>query len=181
MTIKKKTKVKKKKKTVPKSKRLSRLRKKILKEWSLKVRERDGNRCIYCGIEAGALNKNDKKVILNAHHCLSKSIKDSVLKFDTRNGVTLCPSHHKFSGTDSAHKAPIIFYEWLRNIRPEQYNFVLQNANLRIDLSDEDVLLEILNQIENGSGELDMDILNAIVEAKKKPPVEPRETIFDAL
>ncbi len=150
------------KKQKSKSKKLSLLRKKILSLWSKKVRERDLNCCIYCGIKTGEINKNNKKIINNAHHCLSKDIKNSLLKYDIRNGVTLCPEHHKWSGTDSAHKAPIIFYEWLRNNREEQYYFVLKNATSKVNLDNEYVLLEILNCLEN----------DIVLEEKKLSQIE---------
>ena len=85
----------KKTKKITKQKKISIFKRKILSTWSLAVRERDKHKCIYCNAEHKSLNKNGKTIILNAHHLLSKDIKNSPLKYDIRNGVTLCPEHQK--------------------------------------------------------------------------------------
>ena len=164
---------KKVKKKLSKQKRLVKLRKKILLTWSLKVRDRDNHTCTFCGAKTGELNKNNKKIINNAHHCLSKNVKNSPLKYDIRNGITLCPEHHKFSGTKSAHKAPIIFYHWMQIEHPVQYNFVLENAEAKTNLSDEDTLLEILSCLEEGRT---LDLVKIAWEEHVKIP---KETILD--
>lgn len=131
----------KKKKIIP----LPRLRAKLLKLWSDACRERDNYTCIFCGAKQGdPLPSNpDKKIRVDAHHLLQKYIKDCPLKFDIRNEATLCPSHHKFDGCVSAHKSPIVFYDWFRIHFPEKYDFILKNSHIRVDLDNRKVLEEI--------------------------------------
>ena len=130
----------------------------------VKVRERDNHSCIYCGIKAGDVNKNNKVTKCDSHHFLSRDIKNSPLKFDLRNGATLCPEHHKFSGMFSAHKSPINFYDWLRIAKPEQYEFVKANSPFRVNLSHLDVLNEIKRCLENNLP-LDLNKLKEISDA----------------
>ena len=113
------------------------LRRRLLRLWSEAVRRRDGCKCIYCG-------STEKP---QAHHLCPKSCKDSKLRYDIMNGVTLCSLHHKYSNKISAHKSPIIFAEWLRNNRFEQYNYVLDNYNEEIDLDNLEVLLSIEKEL----------------------------------
>ena len=129
----------------------SKLKRALMKLWSEKVKGRDNYSCVYCG----------KKEMVNAHHYLSRDIRNSPLKFDTRNGIALCPEHHKFSGIFSSHRSPINFYEWLRKIRPEHYQFVLDNTDARVDLDDEKILLEIKECLEKGTN-LDIPKLTVI-------------------
>lgn len=142
-------------------KMISKLKRSMMKLWSEKVRMRDGFACVYCGKKTGDLNENDKKVKCDAHHYLSRDIKDCPLKFDIRNGITLCPEHHKFSGTFSAHKCPINFYEWLKNKRPEHHKFVLENTNFRADLDNAEVLNYINYCLEN-SIDIDLEALKEL-------------------
>lgn len=80
-----------------------------LAAWSAEVRK-DG-RCMVCGATE----------YLNAHHVLPKE-RYPEYRFEPKNGVCLCPTHHKF-GTYSAHRSPIWFALWLRINRPEQYQW----------------------------------------------------------
>lgn len=77
------------------------------REWSKKVREKDGS-CVICG-------SNER---LNAHHLIPRQIKE--FKHDLENGITLCPSHHRFSFELSAHQNPIAFIMWLEKNKPEK-------------------------------------------------------------
>jgi hypothetical protein len=92
-------------------------KRKKLAEWSKQVRSRDKT-CIIC-------ERNDH---LNAHHILAKeTYKD--LMFETQNGVTLCPRHHKF-GKYSAHKNPIWFAKILQESHPDQYMWAVEHIGL---------------------------------------------------
>ena len=82
---------------------------KKFKEWAKSVKERDGNKCIICG----------KTERLNAHHIIPREIKE--FRFDTDNGVTLCPKDHKWRLLISAHRNPFTFYIWLEKYRTEQF------------------------------------------------------------
>jgi hypothetical protein len=56
-----------------------------LKQWALKIKERDGYICQLC--------KEDNKSLLEAHHIKHKS-KYPELQFDFNNGITLCLKCH---------------------------------------------------------------------------------------
>lgn len=77
------------------------------KEWAKKVKERYYNKCAVCG----------STKMLNAHHLIPRQIKQ--FKHDVRNGISLCPSCHRFSFKLSAHQNPIMFISWLNENRPE--------------------------------------------------------------
>lgn len=104
----------KKKRIKPKKPRTQKsLNKQLLKEWSLKIRERDKHLCQIC--------KSSKTI--QAHHIIPKSIKET--RFSLQNGISLCYSCHEV-GRYSAHKNAIFFAEWLRSYKPEQYKFVVE-------------------------------------------------------
>lgn len=88
--------------------------KKALKEWSLKVRTRDGFKCVLCG-------SSEK---LNAHHILEKIYyKEYSLNPDI--GITLCPRGHKW-GKFAAHMNSLFFITWLQKNRPWQYEICVK-------------------------------------------------------
>ena len=138
---KKKVKKEKKKKIVP----LPRLRRKLLTLWSEVSREKENFSCIFCGArreDPNPLNPSIKNKI-DCHHALQKYIKNCPLKFDIRNAIVLCAKHHKFDGETSAHKSPIVFYDWFRQKFPEKYQFILKNSSIRVDLDNRLILEEI--------------------------------------
>lgn len=89
---------------------------KKLSEWSHSVRERDGKKCVVCGRED----------FLNAHHILPKENYKEFM-YEIVNGVTLCPSHHKFNKY-SAHKNQIWFSKFLQDNRKHQYKWAMNNV-----------------------------------------------------
>lgn len=90
--------------------------KKLLKQqdkaWSLAVKERDNNKCVYCG----------ETKMVNAHHLIPRENK--FFRHLIENGVTLCQKHHKFSLDISAHRNPFMFYIWFTE------NIPIQNIKL---------------------------------------------------
>lgn len=85
-----------------------------LENWSKKVRERDGNKCVLC-------NSTDH---IQAHHIFQKKLfKD--YRFELNNGISLCNKHHAF-GRYSVHRGigDFLLFEYLRESRPEQYKFI---------------------------------------------------------
>ena len=78
------------------------------KNWAKQVKERDNNACVIC--------KNKDR--LNAHHLFPREIQE--LRHDIDNGISLCPSHHRFSRDISAHQNPLAFIIWLNKYRKEQ-------------------------------------------------------------
>lgn len=92
-------------------KKMNSLTKKLDAEWSRVVKQKAGNQCEVCG----AIMQ------LNSHHIVGRE--NYRLRWDTRNGVCLCVSHHKF-GKESAHMHPIWFDEWLKENRAEDREYV---------------------------------------------------------
>ena len=118
-------KVVRKPKKLTKKKLLSMARttkRKALSEWSKQVRARD-QKCIVC----------DCVTNLNAHHVLPKE-NYKELMYEVINGVTLCPSHHKF-GKYSAHKNAIWFSEFLRKFRADQWSWAVEHVGSSFDQS----------------------------------------------
>jgi 5-methylcytosine-specific restriction endonuclease McrA len=81
------------------------LRKKLDKEWSLKVRTRDGFKCQICG------KKGNQPM-----HIIPRMFFDT--RWELWNGLTGCFSCH-IANKYSCHKNPIWFYNWLKNNRPD--------------------------------------------------------------
>lgn len=76
----------KKVKTVPKAKRLSKLRKECDKLWSEAVRARDGNKCVLCGSTSHC----------QAHHWCHTKAQGNATRWDINNGITLCYTCHLY-------------------------------------------------------------------------------------
>lgn len=89
------------------------------REWAKAVKEKFGNKCIICGATK----------MLNAHHLIPRQIKE--FKYDIRNGVALCPKHHRFSFELSAHQNPIMFIAWLKKEKP---NLIFELNDLLMEL-----------------------------------------------
>jgi len=80
-------------------------------EWREKVKSKC-NKCIICG---------DLKRV-NCHHIIPKEIKAT--RWAVRNGITLCPKHHKF-GRFSAHKNALWFIRFLFEYDPLRTDYLL--------------------------------------------------------
>lgn len=106
--------IKRKKITKKELKRLERLKqKKRLKQWSIDVRNRDGNKCSICGVTK----------YIHAHHIVCKEY--ALLRTDLKNGIAICAKHHLFSREISAHNNPFTFMLWFMENRKEQYQTLL--------------------------------------------------------
>jgi predicted restriction endonuclease len=80
--------------------------------WSKIIRVRVDNKCEVCGsIDS-----------INAHHIIGRS--NYLLRWDLRNGVSLCAKHHKFDRWQSAHLNPIWFDSWLKKYRHEDFEYL---------------------------------------------------------
>ena len=165
----------------PKIKKISTIRKRLLREWSEAVRSRVDFTCELCGKKKSDFNEKGVHEKIDAHHFLAKEIKDCPLKFDIRNGVAVCPFCHKF-GIPSFHRDPIRTITWLMQNRPNDYAFVRDNAYIRIDLENRKVLEEIEMRLL-AKEPLDLEKLKKIEERfcrnTKKPELEGN--IFDQL
>jgi len=129
------------KKKIPKLRRIKILKRKILTSWSIAVRNRYDNKCAVCGCTEN----------LNAHHIVPKEQKDNALKYDIKNGISLCAKHHKYGYDISPHKNPIKFFEWLITNDLEQYEYCLKNADKKIIYTEDDLIaiLASLKKLNN--------------------------------
>jgi len=89
------------------------------KEWAIAIKKKFNNKCIVCG----------KKERLNAHHIIPREIKES--RHDLRNGIALCPKHHRFSFELSAHQNPFAFMIFLFYTYPEVFE---EASNLNFNM-----------------------------------------------
>lgn len=78
--------------------------------WSKLVKLRAGNKCEYCGTQTGQLH---------SHHIFSRQNKST--RWDVKNGIALCASHHVLSSSFSAHKTPMEFTEWLKEYKSSDF------------------------------------------------------------
>lgn len=89
--------------------------KKLDNAWSLLVKLKAGMKCEYCG----------KTTTLNSHHVYSRSKRST--RWLPDNGVCLCVSHHTFNSGFSAHKTPLEFIDWLKEVKGEEFIDTLRN------------------------------------------------------
>jgi len=82
------------------------------KEWRNQVMKRYKGKCVLCG--------NYKNP--NAHHIIPRTFKET--RWDPRNGIILCPKHHKFSKF-SAHKNALWFITLLIDCEPQKYKYLV--------------------------------------------------------
>jgi len=151
------------KKKKPKKKKLDsipKINRRLFKLWSIAVRNRAEHKCEFCGISKGDLNKNDVKTKIDAHHLLSRNVKNCPLKFDILNGISVCPFCHKF-GIPSFHRDPITTITWLQKNNPERYEHVLRYNLFIVDLENRKVLEEIESKLV-AQLPLDLDKLKSI-------------------
>jgi hypothetical protein len=101
-------------------KELKRLSNKADKLW--KTVGKEGRKCEVC--ESSDMYYRCSS--LQAHHFITRSNKK--LRWDLRNRVWLCPSHHTL-GTISAHKAPAWFRDWFGKNRTKDYRYLERVKN----------------------------------------------------
>lgn len=78
-------------------------------QWAIDIKNRDGNKCLYCG----------KTTYLNSHHIFSRSNRS--VRWELNNGITLCSGHHTLNSDFSAHKTPADFIEWIKELWGEEW------------------------------------------------------------
>ena len=89
-------------------------RRKQDREWAIKVRELFNGKCAIC----------PSRNRINSHHIIPKEIKET--RHDIKNGIALCPKHHKFNVFFSAHRNPLWFMKWMAHNRKEQTEYLLE-------------------------------------------------------
>lgn len=77
--------------------------------WSIEIRK---DNCLVC-------STSEK---LNAHHIIIREY--SPLRYNLKNGVSLCVKHHKYCKKISAHNNPFIFFLFFRKHRKEQFEYL---------------------------------------------------------
>lgn len=142
----------------------ARIRRRLMKLWTMAVHAQFMEKCAVCG--------SDYKP--NAHHIESR-IMFKGLRYDPMNGVLLCPTHHKF-GKDSAHMAGCWFANWLKEHLPERYAYVLaHHADPDPDLEDREILASIEAMLRRT-----LEPYGDYGKPKKKPPFDP-EVVLDVI
>lgn len=118
------------------------------------IKARPGYKCLECGYEWARKEKTDKNKLikkcddlfsliiralgycevchrsdiqLNAHHIKTRGI--MILRYDFRNGVSLCVNHHDLQ-RQSAHKDQKWFEGWLLQYRSEDLEYVESKKNI---------------------------------------------------
>jgi hypothetical protein len=102
--------------------------------WSKAVKVRDDYTCQMCGSVSG----------LNSHHIIGRI--NYSLRFDLKNGLTLCSSCHKFS-RNSAHNNPVYFIDWYKKHYPEDYEYLLTKKNIIAKYLDYETILQELKEV----------------------------------
>lgn len=167
------------------------IRRRIMRKWSEKVRSSTDFRCAVCGMKNGEII-NGKKQKVEAHHIVSRDIHNSAMKFELLNGIPLCTHHHKF-GNISAHKNMVWFVHWLKNHRPLQYDFIIENHQNKIDLNNREILQQIEEKMDSPITEQEFAILNlkdmedleskkqyiAVQQDEKQDETQDETSIFD--
>jgi hypothetical protein len=80
---------------------------------------------------------------LQAHHFITRSNKR--LRWDLRNRVFLCVTHHVFGYPKSAHKDPTWFWEWFKTNRPKDFEYCERLKNEKSYSINYIEILEYLN------------------------------------
>jgi hypothetical protein len=114
-----------------KNKIIRRLKKKLLGLWSLKVKEKAGNKCEVEDCSTGNA--------LNSHH-IENFVVNKELRYDLRNGICVCQSHHKFLAA-SCHKSFVFMYGLMTKKHPEDLQYLLN-----FKPTGEELTVEILEQ-----------------------------------
>jgi len=180
MATKTKKKVKRKK-VEPKPK----IRRRLLALWSKKCLTAHDYTCMVCGVKKAEAGTEPDGITtvkkIDCHHIVGKESRNSFLKFHRRNAAWVCPKCHKF-GNNSAHRNAVFFINFIQTHRPEDWRFLLESHEIRIDLENRDVLYEIEDRL-NADENLCLDTIRGIEEiadAKDKEESKKDETtIFE--
>lgn len=119
---------------VKNKKRKSTLANKCDKKWSYLVKLARGNKCAYCG----------KKTYLNSHHLFTRT--NYATRFDLDNGICLCSWHHTLNSNFSAHKTPLEFAEWIKELKGEERYDNLKRKSKGLRDGDYDKVIKYLDE-----------------------------------
>jgi len=101
--------------------------------WSEIIKKRAGGRCERCGAMGP----------LNAHHIHGRRIFNT--RWSLNNGIALCHKCHVF-GNDSAHQAPLVFAEWLRKEKGQEWYDDLLRRYHTVQKVDKEAIYEELKK-----------------------------------
>jgi len=107
--------------------------------WSLLVKLRAGHQCEIpmCG----------KTQYLNSHHIYTRANRST--RWDVKNGVCLCPSHHTLDSKFSAHGSPVLFVKWLVKTKGNDFMNALElraHSLSKLHKFEKQLLLDELNK-----------------------------------
>ena len=124
----------KKKKKEKKLTKIPTINRRLFRLASIVCRENANEACEICGMKKGTIHPVSKKPQrVEAHHVMSRSNKNSPLKFDIRNLVCLCTLCHK-TGKRSAHKHGLWFAKEFEKIRAEDAKWILEHTDDTVNL-----------------------------------------------
>lgn len=83
--------------------------------WSLAVRSDWVNRCAVCGASP-----------CEAHHMIPRQ--HEATRYDLRNGIALCASHHQFDRDLSPHQNAAGWINWLQTHCPDRAEWLFENC-----------------------------------------------------
>ena len=92
-----------------------------------------GNKCVVCNATE----------YIQAHHMIPREMGSH--RHEINNGISLCPSCHKYSYIRSAHKAPVAFYGWLSKNKPEIWAWLLIQEPTKSNITDYKIIVEQLS------------------------------------
>jgi hypothetical protein len=115
---------------------------KLDKLWAVATKKRAGGRCEKCG----------SVTTLNSHHIFGRVCKS--VRWNMSNCCVLCSKCHYFSTEFSAHQTPLLFSDWIRAKRGEEWFDELATlANTPKKWTKEDKE-EMLNEFKQCLGEI---------------------------
>lgn len=163
---------------------IPKINRRLFKLWSEAVRGKTDFSCEVCGIKRGGISEKGNPIKIDAHHLMNRDITNCPLKFDIRNGIALCPKHHKFSPDESFHMNPVVTMDWVQKNRPDSFTFVLNNYKTKVDLHNRTILAEIEISLTNKQP-LDLEKLIEIdrlanIEKKKAEDLN-NQSLFDKI
>ena len=96
--------------------------------WIKLVKLDHNNICPICK----SLGLPPEETMMNAHHLISRRVYK--YRWDSNNGILVCPKHHEFDLMLSAHTAPWAFEEWIKTNMPIKYEkWVHNRTNITSD------------------------------------------------
>ena len=107
--------------------------------WSKLVKLRAGMQCEISGC--------GKTSYLNSHHIYTRANRST--RWDVKNGVCLCPSHHTLDSKFSAHGSPVLFVKWLVKTKGNDFMTALEfraHSLSKLHPFEKKILLDELNK-----------------------------------